>query len=156
MASPDSSAHPKAPLLSRAAWARVLPFLVYMSFLLVAELLSRLGMSPDALRWLYPVKTAAVLLVLEPSLLALPALPLPRLRGREVVVAAVPPGQHERPRDLEAAGSTARALSGRAPRWCARDAAEQQVWRTESWELPLLGEVLREVLPGQASVRGAG
>ncbi|SOC57346.1 glycosyltransferase family A protein [Ornithinimicrobium cerasi] len=99
---------------------------------------------------------AAVLLVLEPSLLALPALPLPRLRAREVVVAAVPPGPHESPRDLEAAGSTARALSGRAPRWCARDAAEQQVWRTEGWELPLLGEVLRQVLPGQAIVRGSG
>lgn len=52
------------PVLSRAAWARVLPFLVYLSFFLVDMLLSKLGIAPESLRWLYPVKTALVTLSL--------------------------------------------------------------------------------------------
>lgn len=89
-----------------------------------------------------------VLLVLEPSLLALPALPLPRLRADRVVVVAVPPGPDEQPRDLEAAGAVARELSGRAPVWCARAGAEQEAWRADGWALPLLSEVLTDVLTG--------
>lgn len=53
-----------APMLSRAAWARVLPFGVYLLFLLVAEVLGYLGVSAPDLRWLYPVKIAAVVLAL--------------------------------------------------------------------------------------------
>lgn len=85
---------------------------------------------------------AGTLLVLEPGLLALPALPLPLLRADRVVVAAVPPGSDEPTRDLEAAGQTARALSGRAPVWCARDTDEQEIWRADGWVLPLLADVL--------------
>ena len=51
-------------MLSRAAWARVLPFLVYLSFFLVDALLGMLGVAPGSLRWLYPVKTALVVLTL--------------------------------------------------------------------------------------------
>jgi CAAX prenyl protease-like protein len=53
-----------APMLSRAAWARILPFLTYMLFIGVAELLARLGWSAADLRWLYAVKVGAVVLVL--------------------------------------------------------------------------------------------
>ena len=51
-------------MFNRAAWARILPFLTYLLFIGVAELLARLGWSPAELRWLYGVKIAAVVLVL--------------------------------------------------------------------------------------------
>jgi CAAX prenyl protease-like protein len=51
-------------MFNRAAWARILPFLTYMAFIAVAELLGRLGWSAAELRWLYGVKIAAVVLVL--------------------------------------------------------------------------------------------
>lgn len=53
-----------APMFSRAAWARILPFLTYMAFIALAELLGRLGWSAAELRWLYGVKVGAVVLVL--------------------------------------------------------------------------------------------
>ncbi|HEY0063901.1 MAG TPA: CAAX prenyl protease-related protein [Telluria sp.] len=49
-----------APLLSRAGWVRVAPFLVYLGFLLLAELLARAGVAASSLRCLYPLKTVAV------------------------------------------------------------------------------------------------
>jgi uncharacterized protein len=55
---------PATPLLSGAAWVRVIPFLVYIGFLLVADLLERAGMTAAQLRWLYPLKIAAVLATL--------------------------------------------------------------------------------------------
>lgn len=85
---------------------------------------------------------AETLLVLEPSLLALPALPMPRLTAGRVVVAAVPPGPGEPPRDLESAGETVRQVWGTAPLWCARSADEQRTWRDDGWELPLVTEVV--------------
>ena len=53
-----------APMLSRAAWARILPFITYIFFILVADLLGRLGWNADDLRWLYAVKISAVMLML--------------------------------------------------------------------------------------------
>jgi CAAX prenyl protease-like protein len=53
-----------APMFNRAAWARILPFLTYMLFLGVADLLARLGWSAAELRWLYGVKIGAVIVVL--------------------------------------------------------------------------------------------
>ena len=53
-----------APMLSRAAWARILPFLTYMSFIVIADLLARFGWNADDLRWLYAVKISAVMLML--------------------------------------------------------------------------------------------
>ena len=53
-----------APMFNRAAWARILPFLTYMLFIGVAELLGHLGWSAADLRWLYGVKIGAVVLVL--------------------------------------------------------------------------------------------
>lgn len=58
---PDTSS---APLLGAAAWARILPFLVYLAFLLVVALLGRLGVPAAQLRWLYAVKIAAVVATL--------------------------------------------------------------------------------------------
>jgi CAAX prenyl protease-like protein len=51
-------------MVSLAAWARTLPFLCYLAFIALADLLARLGWQPDQLRWLYPAKIAAVLLLL--------------------------------------------------------------------------------------------
>ena len=52
------------PLLSRAAWVRIIPFLVYLAFIVLADVLARLGVPPASLRWLYAVKVGAVLLML--------------------------------------------------------------------------------------------
>jgi CAAX prenyl protease-like protein len=49
---------------SRASSARILPFAVYMAFIAIADGLSELGVGNEGLRWLYPVKVIAVLLVL--------------------------------------------------------------------------------------------
>lgn len=48
----------------RAVRARVLPFAVYLFFIVAADLLERLGYPAGALRWLYPVKIGAVVLTL--------------------------------------------------------------------------------------------
>jgi len=52
------------PLFGRAAWARILPFLTYLAFLIAGDALARLGVSAGALRWLYPFKVGAVALML--------------------------------------------------------------------------------------------
>jgi CAAX prenyl protease-like protein len=62
---PGPAASPAGvPMFSRAAWARILPFLTYIAFLAIAELLARLGWSAAGLRWLYGAKIGAVVLVL--------------------------------------------------------------------------------------------
>ncbi|QFG67491.1 glycosyltransferase family 2 protein [Ornithinimicrobium pratense] len=86
---------------------------------------------------------ADTLVALEPSLLALPALPLPALSVDRVLLAAVPPGPTEPVRDLEAAAATVRERWGVAPVWVARDAADQRAWAGEGWQLPLLATELR-------------
>ena len=53
-----------APGPGRAARARILPFALYMLFVVVADLLERLGIPAGALRWLYPIKIGAVALTL--------------------------------------------------------------------------------------------
>jgi len=47
-------------VVSRAVLVRVLPFAIYMAFIAIADLLTRIGMNADSLRWLYPVKIALV------------------------------------------------------------------------------------------------
>ena len=62
---PESSPPPRpAPLLSPAGWARVLPFLVYLFFIALVDVLGRLGFSAQELRWLYALKVGTVLLTL--------------------------------------------------------------------------------------------
>lgn len=52
------------PAFDRAAWARILPFAAYLSFFLVGDVLARLGVDADSLRWLYAVKTVTVVALL--------------------------------------------------------------------------------------------
>lgn len=47
-------------MVSRAALARALPFLAYMAFIVVADVLGRAGVGAEQLRWLYPVKVGVV------------------------------------------------------------------------------------------------
>jgi len=52
------------PFLTRAAWARILPFGVYILFIVLGDVLERVGVSRAELRWLYPVQAGAVLALL--------------------------------------------------------------------------------------------
>lgn len=52
------------PFLTRAAWARILPFGVYILFIVLGDVLERVGFSRAELRWLYPVQAGAVLALL--------------------------------------------------------------------------------------------
>lgn len=90
---------------------------------------------------------AEILVCLQPTLLSLPALPLPRLTAERVLLAAVPPSAAIEKRgsrivDLEAASATARAISRRGPVWIARDERDRATWAAEGWVLPLLAEAL--------------
>lgn len=65
-AAPASARSEAAPgaMFSRAAWARILPFLTYLLFIVIADVLARLGWNAQDLRWLYAVKIGAVMLML--------------------------------------------------------------------------------------------
>ena len=76
-----------APMFNRAAWARILPFLTYMLFIGVTELLGHLGWSAADLRWLYGVKVGAVVLVLAIFWRHYSELKTCRLPARGVLVA---------------------------------------------------------------------
>ncbi|WP_374357589.1 CAAX prenyl protease-related protein [Pseudoduganella danionis] len=51
-------------MVKRATLARTLPFLAYIAFIFIADMLSRLGVGEASLRYLYPVKIGVVLLLL--------------------------------------------------------------------------------------------
>jgi hypothetical protein len=53
-----------APMFNRAAWLRILPFAAYLAFIVIGDVLERLGVPQATLRWLYPVKIALVALLL--------------------------------------------------------------------------------------------
>ncbi|CUI08217.1 CAAX prenyl protease-related protein [Massilia sp. P8910] len=63
---PDLTAPAAAnvPMFSRSAWARILPFLVYIFFIIAVDVLTRLGVDAKALRWMYALKIGAVLATL--------------------------------------------------------------------------------------------
>lgn len=48
-------------MFDRAALPRVAPFLAYLSFIFIADMLGRLGVAAQELRWLYAVKIGVVL-----------------------------------------------------------------------------------------------
>ena len=48
------------PMLGTPAWVRSIPFLVYLFFIVVVDLLGRLGCADASLRWLYAAKIVAV------------------------------------------------------------------------------------------------
>ncbi|PWF40425.1 CAAX prenyl protease-related protein [Massilia glaciei] len=52
------------PLINRAVWARILPFLTYILFIVVHDALLRLGWAAAELRWLYALKIGAVMVFL--------------------------------------------------------------------------------------------
>ena len=51
-------------MFDRAALPRVAPFLAYLSFIFIADMLGRLGVAAQDLRWLYAVKIGVVLAML--------------------------------------------------------------------------------------------
>jgi CAAX prenyl protease-like protein len=51
-------------MFNRAAWLRILPFAAYLFFIVIGDVLERLGVRQDTLRWLYPAKIALVALLL--------------------------------------------------------------------------------------------
>jgi uncharacterized protein len=53
-----------APLFSRAAWARILPFAAYIFFIVLGDLLERAGFARAELRWLYPLQVGTVAVLL--------------------------------------------------------------------------------------------
>ena len=63
-ATPAAAIPDDAPMFNRAAWYRILPFAAYLLFIVIGDLLIRFGAPPGALRWLYPVKIALVVVLL--------------------------------------------------------------------------------------------
>lgn len=59
-----SPAAADAPMLNRAAWRRILPFLAYVFFIFAGDMLERMGHTPSSLLWLYPVKITVVIVLL--------------------------------------------------------------------------------------------
>ncbi|TWI65154.1 hypothetical protein IP91_02560 [Pseudoduganella lurida] len=59
-----SGARDPIGIFRRPSSGRILPFAVYMAFIAVADGLVRLGWTAETLRWVYPVKIVAVVLVL--------------------------------------------------------------------------------------------
>ena len=55
---------PGRAALTRAAWARILPFGVFIFFLVLGDLLAWLGAARATLLWLYPLQSGAVLALL--------------------------------------------------------------------------------------------
>jgi CAAX prenyl protease-like protein len=64
IAATPSPAPLDAPMLNRAAWLRILPFLTYVFFIFAGDMLERAGYATASLRWLYPVKIGAVAVLL--------------------------------------------------------------------------------------------
>jgi CAAX prenyl protease-like protein len=65
IASPTAATIPAdAPMFSRAAWLRILPFAAYLFFIVAGDVLERLGVAASTLVWLYPLKIAVVALLL--------------------------------------------------------------------------------------------
>ncbi|UVW29920.1 CAAX prenyl protease-related protein [Massilia sp. H6] len=58
---------PDAPFLNRAAWARILPFAAWILFIILGDMLEHAGWARDALRWLYPLQSGVVALLLACS-----------------------------------------------------------------------------------------
>jgi len=62
--SPAAGLPAHEPFLTRAAWARILPFGTYIFFIVLGDMLERFGVSRADLRWLYPVQVGSVLALL--------------------------------------------------------------------------------------------
>ncbi|MYM98007.1 CAAX prenyl protease-related protein [Duganella vulcania] len=76
-------------MFDQGARARVLPFVIYIGFIIVADVLARCGWTAAELRWLYAVKVAAVLAALVWYRRRYTELALPLPRGRVLAVSVV-------------------------------------------------------------------
>lgn len=76
-----------APMFNNAAWIRILPFGAYLLFIVIADVLARLGVAPAPLRWLYPVKIAIVVALLALFWRRYHELAVPRLPPRRALIA---------------------------------------------------------------------
>lgn len=76
-------------MFDRAAWPRVAPFLAYLFFIFLTDMLGRLGWTAPELRWLYALKIAVVLglLLHWRHRYAELALPLPGARAIAIAIA---------------------------------------------------------------------
>jgi CAAX prenyl protease-like protein len=64
-AAPPAAAIPAdAPMFNRPAWLRILPFAAYLLFIVIGDVMERLGAPAAAMRWLYPAKIALVAFLL--------------------------------------------------------------------------------------------
>jgi len=86
---PSAALAADEPFLNRAAWARILPFGTYILFIVLGDMLERLGVSRAELRWLYPVQVGAVLALLVAFWRGYEELHRFALTGKQVLVASV-------------------------------------------------------------------
>lgn len=56
----NDEAAPPGAMINRAAWARIVPFLLFLAFIALGDLLERQHVSLQALRWLYPLQFLTV------------------------------------------------------------------------------------------------
>lgn len=85
---PGAVAVPAAdPLFNRAAWLRILPFAAYLLFIVIGDGLARMGVSADALRWLYPAKIAVVVALLAMAWRHYHELAIPHLAAAQALTA---------------------------------------------------------------------
>lgn len=71
------------------ARARVLPFVAYIGFIFIADVLGRLGVEAAQLRWLYPVKIGVVLALLWHYRRCYSELSRPALSARQALVSVL-------------------------------------------------------------------
>lgn len=76
-------------MFSRAVWPRVLPFLTYMLFIVVADLAARCGASAEQIRWIYPLKIFTVVALLVVFWGRYDELRGTRLSWRAIVLASI-------------------------------------------------------------------
>lgn len=75
-----------APLFTRAAWARILPFGAYIFFIILGDMLERAGIARADLRWLYPVQVGTVAVLLAVNWRAYHELRAPFVGGARLLV----------------------------------------------------------------------
>ena len=78
--------NPGGSLFNRAAVARIAPFLAYIFFIFATDMLERMGLSAQDLRWLYAARIGAVLLLLAAFWREYGELKLPRFNLAQVAI----------------------------------------------------------------------
>lgn len=78
--------NPGGSLFSKAAIARIAPFLAYIFFIFATDMLERMGLSAQDLRWLYAARIGAVMLLLAAFWREYGELRAPRLSLAQVAI----------------------------------------------------------------------